>query len=85
MKEELEIISGKYLEELKISEKSAVDALHLAYAVVYEIDYLLTWNCKHLAHGDVRRKLKSYNDAVGLKTPEIVTPYELMGRFDTNE
>lgn len=43
-------------------------------------DYLLTWNCKHLAHGEVRKKLKRYNDAVGLDTPEIVTPDELMRR-----
>lgn len=42
VKDELEIISGKYLKELKIPEKSAVDALHLAYAVAYEMDYLLT-------------------------------------------
>lgn len=44
------------------------------------INYLLTWNCKHLAHAEIRKKLKLYNDSVGLETPEITTPNDLMRR-----
>ncbi|MGQ9824575.1 MAG: PIN domain-containing protein [Desulfotomaculales bacterium] len=78
--EEIEELAQKYISALAIPKKSALDALHLAYAVAYKLDYLLTWNCKHLAHGEIRRKLKRYNDAFGLDTPEIVTPDELMRR-----
>lgn len=78
--EEIERLAREYISVLGIPEKLALDALHLAYAVAYNLDYLLTWNCKHLAHGEIRRKLKRYNNAVGLDVPEIVTPDELMGR-----
>ncbi len=77
---QIDIIAKNYLSILHIPEKSALDALHLAYAVLFNMDYLLTWNCKHLAHAEIRKKLKSYNDSIGLKTPEITTPNDLMGR-----
>ncbi len=65
---------------LAIPEKSKVDAVHLALAVNYEMDYLLTWNCKHLAHGEVRTKIHQYNMRNGLFEPMIVTPSELLER-----
>jgi len=77
---EIERLAQEYITVLGIPKKSALDSLHLAYAVAYNLDYLLTWNCKHLAHGEIRRKLKRHNDAIGLDTPEIVTPDELMRR-----
>ncbi|MGB9860160.1 MAG: type II toxin-antitoxin system VapC family toxin, partial [Moorellaceae bacterium] len=43
-----------YLATMLIPLRSEVDALHLACAVIHEMDYLLTWNCKHLAHGEIR-------------------------------
>lgn len=78
--DEIDNIAEKYLSILSIPKKSALDALHLAYAVLFKINYLLTWNCKHLAHAEIRKKLKLYNDSVGLETPEITTPNDLMGR-----
>lgn len=77
---EVEEMAREYISVLKIPQKSALDAVHIAYAVVFNMDYLLTWNCKHLAHGEVRKKLKYYNSSMGLETPEIVTPAELMRR-----
>ena len=77
---EIENIAKEYISVLGIPDKSALDAVHLAYAVIYKLDYLLTWNCKHLAHGEIRKKLKKYNFSLGLETPEIVTPNELMRR-----
>jgi len=73
-------LANSYQQILAIPEKSKVDALHLAYAVVYEMDYLLTWNCKHLAHGEIRTRLHRYNQTKGLFEPMIVTPQELMER-----
>jgi predicted nucleic acid-binding protein len=69
-----------YSKLLDIPEKSKVDAIHLAIAAVYEMDYLLTWNCKHLAHGEVRTKIHRYNLDNELYEPMIVTPLELIER-----
>jgi len=71
-----------YLEALSIPARSGLDALHLACAVSHETDYLLTWNCKHLAHGEIRRALQRINLQKGLFIPAIVTPEELLERSE---
>lgn len=73
-------LAEKYAVLLEIPEKAKVDAVHLSLAVFYEMDYLLTWNCKHLAHGEVRMKINHYNHRHALHEPMIVTPLELMER-----
>lgn len=53
------------------------DAVHLAYASYFNIQYLLTWNCNHLANANKRKHIRVINARLGLSTPEIVTPLEL--------
>jgi hypothetical protein len=53
------------------------NALHLAYASFYKIDFLLTWNCNHLANANKRKHIRVINARLNLPTPEIVTPLEL--------
>lgn len=48
---------GKYCRELGLTGRTSADVPHLAYCVAYEIDYLVTWNCAHLANGRVVRRL----------------------------
>lgn len=67
-----------YMERLEIPEKSFRDAAHLAIACVHNIDYLVTWNCTHLANGEVIKKLMRINESLGIHTPIICTPEELM-------
>jgi predicted nucleic acid-binding protein len=55
------------------------DAAHIAVAASHEIDYLLTWNCKHLANAQIRRRITKVCEAAGYKMPLICTPEELMG------
>ena len=55
------------------------DALHLAVASFHKMDYLLTWNCNHLANANKRRHIRSINERLRMHTPEILTPLELMG------
>jgi len=50
------------MEKLEIQEKSFRDAAHLAIACIHNIDYLVTWNCAHLANGEVIKKLMKLND-----------------------
>jgi len=53
------------------------DALHLAYASFYKMDFLLTWNCKHLVNANKKQHIRIINTRMKLYTPEIVTPLEL--------
>ncbi|MEI6209140.1 MAG: type II toxin-antitoxin system VapC family toxin [Desulfuromonadales bacterium] len=77
-------LSAGYMNLLGIPPSSAMDAIHLAVSVVHRIDYLLTWNCRHLAHGETRMKLHRHNTTNGLHEPIIVTPQELEGRYDVS-
>ena len=55
------------------------DALHLALASFNECEFLLTWNCKHLANANKFGHIRRINDMLGLKVPLLVTPYEFLG------
>ena len=59
-------------------EKAAVDALHVAVAVVNGMDYVLTWNCTHIANAAIRDKIERTCRESGFETPIICTPEELM-------
>jgi len=52
----------------------------MAAASWYGLEYLASWNCKHIAAGWVRRLVKEVNERLGIVTPEICTPLELMER-----
>lgn len=65
-----------YLKNKLMPQKDTRDALHLAFASVYKIDILLTWNCAHLANVNKKEHIKNINAALGLFLPEIVTPLE---------
>jgi hypothetical protein len=54
------------------------DALHLAYASHYKIDFLMTWNCHHLANANKKEHIRIINGRLGLYVPEITTPLELI-------
>ena len=55
------------------------DALHIAVAAVHGIDYLLTWNQRHIANAQNRNNLSATCAAEGFELPIICTPEELMG------
>ena len=62
-----------------IPPKAAEDALHIAVATVNEVDYLLTWNCRHIANPEIQRNIAAYLEQIGLFLPFICTPEELLG------
>ena len=57
------------------------DALHLALASFHKVDYLLTWNCQHLANAKKFAHIRRINTLLGLHVPALVTPLELMGGY----
>ena len=55
------------------------DAMHLSVAAVHGIDYLLTWNCRHLDNAEMKPLMRNVCAVAGYRCPEICTPQELMG------
>ena len=62
-----------------LPEKAATDALHVALAIHYEMDILLTWNCTHLANARILGELGRLVRSMGLEMPVVCTPEELLG------
>src|SRR5271154_2869420 len=62
-----------------IPRKAAGDALHIAIATSYACEYLLTWNCRHIANAEIQRTARSVVRRHGFELPTICTPEELMG------
>ena len=54
------------------------DALHIAVCALNGMDYLVTWNCTHLANATIRRQVERLLEAAGFVCPVICTPEELM-------
>jgi hypothetical protein len=64
--------------QVPLPERAAVDALHVAIATVHGMDYLLTWNCTHIANATLREPIESVCRASGYEPPAICTPVELL-------
>ena len=77
--EEVFELSQAFLNQSNLPQKASNDALHMALATVYNLDYLLTWNCKHMANAQIQRKLAQISSDLGYILPVICTPYELIG------
>ena len=58
--------------------QAALDALHVAVAAWHGVDYLLTWNCRHIASANVRPRIDAVCRARGIMSPQLCTPEELM-------
>ncbi len=56
-----------------------VDALHIGVAAAHGADYLLTWNCRHIANAEMRARIGAVCRDAGYEPPVICTPEELMG------
>ncbi|HXJ96078.1 MAG TPA: hypothetical protein VMT20_24830 [Terriglobia bacterium] len=62
-----------------IPRKAAGDAAHVAVATVYGCEYLLTWNCRHIANAELHRAIRHVVEQYGYDVPSFCTPEELMG------
>jgi len=63
---------------LSLPPRAAADALHIAIAVVNGMDYLLTWNCTHIANAALRGRIEAACRSRGFRVPIICTPEELL-------
>lgn len=80
---ELEVTPGiqpladSIVQLLQLTQKAEMDATHVAFAVVHRMDYLLTWNCTHLANATLQKTLFEYCTHHHLHMPVICTPEHL--------
>ena len=76
---EVEHLAKRLVAEKAMPEKSVTDALHIAVASVHAVDYLLSWNCKHIVNAEMQDAIRKVCETSGYKFPKICTPEELLG------
>jgi hypothetical protein len=67
-----------FLSERALPRKAADDAVHIALATISGIEYLMTWNLKHMANARIRRKIDMICESYGFVPAVICTPEELL-------
>jgi predicted nucleic acid-binding protein len=76
--EDVRLLAREYERKPGLPRKAGADLLHIAFAVAYEIDYLVIWNCSHIANGETIRRLLKLNQDLNRATPLVLTPEELL-------
>ncbi len=74
-----------YIQQKVMPTDPVGDALHLALASYHKCDFLLTWNCRHLANANKFGHIRRVNTLLGLYVPTLVTPLELSGESHATE
>lgn len=72
-------LAEQFLGRSSLPAKADIDAIHIATATIHRMDYLLTWNCKHIANAQIQKKLAEISRDFGYDLPILCTPYELLG------
>jgi len=72
-------LAAEFLRSRAIPGTAAGDAVHVAVAAVAGVDYVLTWNCRHIANAQILRRLASVCARTHYALPTVCTPEELMG------
>jgi hypothetical protein len=71
-------LARSFLSEAALPSKAAIDAVHVALAAVHAMDFLVTWNCTHIANAIIRPQLEVLCWRAGYRPPVICTPFELL-------
>lgn len=72
-------LTHQILEKTSLPPHAIDDAAHIATAVVHGVEYLLTWNVKHIANAQVHAKVRTICQSLGYQPPLICTPEEIRG------
>ncbi len=76
---EAEELTALYIEKRIVPARYEHDAAHLALATVHEIQFLCTWNFRHLANALALKRFQQINEKRGLFVPQVCTPEQLLG------
>lgn len=72
-------LSEMIINEGVLPKKAIDDSLHISIATIHQIDFFLTWNCRHIANAEIKPLIQNICMRNNQKCPEICTPIELMG------
>lgn len=78
-------LKRELLRRTQIPAKAENDALHIAVAAVHGMEFLATWNCKHIANAVTLPLVYDVCRAEGYEPPLVCTPHELLGENDDEE
>ena len=82
--EEVQELAALLISKGGMPPEAEADALHVAVAVVHNIEFLLTWNCRHIDNAVTKPIIRSICDEAGYSSPEICTQLELLPEEDDN-
>ena len=72
-------LAKRFLAEGAIPAESLEDAIHVAIATVNGMDYVATWNCRHIVNAEIMKRLVKIAENAGYSLPVLCTPEQLMG------
>ena len=75
--QDVEILAARILNSSVFPPKAATDAAHIAIATIHRIEFLMTWNCTHLANAIIAKAVAKICRQHGFECPIICTPEEL--------
>ena len=78
------MLAKELVARIPLPAKARADALHIAVAAVNGMDFLLTWNCAHIANAALRPRIEAICRAAGCEPPVICTPLELLARGESD-
>jgi len=76
--EDVKLLAQALLDNGSLPRNAELDAYHVAIAAANGINYLLTWNCAHIANALIRPKIEAVCRLQGFEPPIICTPSELL-------
>ena len=71
-------LAAALVKNVPLPPKAVIDAYHISVAAVHGVEFLATWNCKHIANPAMRLRIESICRAMGCEPPVICTPQELL-------
>jgi predicted nucleic acid-binding protein len=77
--DEVKNLAAQLVHEKAVPSSANADAIHIAVAAVHRIDYLLTWNFRHIDNAAKKPAMRIVCSTLGYRCPEICTPLELIG------
>jgi hypothetical protein len=77
---EIDQLAAELITNVPLPPKATADSLHIATAAVHGMDFLLTWNCAHIANAELRDSIERVCRDCGYEPPIICTPDELLTR-----
>jgi hypothetical protein len=76
--DEIASISDEIMDLAILPEKARTDSLHIATVAHHRIQYLLTWNCRHIANAHILPRIYAVLNDLGIPIPIICTPHEML-------